>query len=88
VTVLIASLAYLPICAGFGAYVATVKRRHWLEGAAFGLALGPFGVIALACMPTEQLSPRDRRQVRQDYLEKTGRWKQRAAGKLPMPWED
>jgi hypothetical protein len=40
------------VCGGFGSYVAAEKNRHWFEGFLFGAALGPFGVIAAACMPT------------------------------------
>ena len=44
---------YLAICGYAGGYVATQKRREVIEGILFGLFLGPFGVIAAACMPDE-----------------------------------
>ena len=40
------------ICGSFGAYVANAKNRRWEEGFVFGAILGPFGIIAAACLPT------------------------------------
>ena len=48
---LIGSALYLLICAGFGAYASLQKGRPWFEGLAFGLFLGPIGVVAAACLP-------------------------------------
>lgn len=38
--------------AGFGSYVATAKGRSFYEGAAFGLVLGPLGILIVALLPT------------------------------------
>jgi hypothetical protein len=35
----------------FGAYTAVQKDRSSVEGFIFGAAMGPFGVIAVACLP-------------------------------------
>ncbi len=43
--------AYAAICGGFGIYVAAEKNRSFEAGLAFGLLLGPAGLILLACLP-------------------------------------
>jgi len=40
------------ICPIAGGYCARQKNRSSIEGLLFGLFLGPFGVIAVACLPT------------------------------------
>jgi hypothetical protein len=44
------------VCGCFGSYCAAAKGRGLLEGFIFGGMLGPFGVVAIASLPT--LSPR------------------------------
>jgi hypothetical protein len=51
---LVALGVYLLICGGLGAYCSTQKGRSGIEGFCMGILLGPFGVIAAACLP-EQL---------------------------------
>ena len=43
--------AYLLLCGGIGAYCSAEKARPCFEGFLFGALLGPFGVIAAACLP-------------------------------------
>jgi hypothetical protein len=45
------------VCSGFGAYVAEAKGRSVVEGMIFGSLLGPFGVIAAACLPNQRTAP-------------------------------
>ena len=49
--IFLAACLCLAICGFAGGYVATQKRREVIEGILFGLFLGPFGVIAAACLP-------------------------------------
>lgn len=42
---------------GGGAYVAVQKRRHWSEGAAFGVLFGPLGMLTVACLPLGERMP-------------------------------
>jgi hypothetical protein len=37
-----------------GSYCSTEKGRSWPEGFLLGLVLGPFGVVAAACLPERQ----------------------------------
>jgi hypothetical protein len=39
-------------CVAWAWYIAVEKNRWWYEGFWMGATLGPFGVIAAACMPT------------------------------------
>jgi hypothetical protein len=47
----VATLAGALVSAGWAWYIAVQKNRWWYEGFWMGLSLGPFGVIAAACMP-------------------------------------
>lgn len=49
---ILAFTAWLAACGGLGAYAARQKWRRPLEGAAFGLLLGPLGVLAVVLLPT------------------------------------
>jgi|ERR1017187_271727 hypothetical protein len=46
------AILYLVICGHLGAHVAIQKGRRWVEGASFGVLLGPLGAIAVALLPT------------------------------------
>src|ERR1022692_465029 len=46
------AILYLVICGHLGAHVAIEKGRGWVEGAVFGVLLGPLGAIVMALMPT------------------------------------
>jgi hypothetical protein len=50
-------IACVVLSASYGSYVACTKNRAWYEGFWMGIFLGPFGVIAAACMPTLQPAP-------------------------------
>jgi hypothetical protein len=75
---LIEALFYLLGCvvlawifAAFGAYVAKEKGRSPNEGIVFGLLLGPFGVIAVACLPTREPGERPASATLEDRMGRT-----------------
>jgi hypothetical protein len=43
---------YFALCSCLGVYVASQKGRPLVEGVVFGMLLGPFGVLIIACLPT------------------------------------
>jgi hypothetical protein len=47
---------YQIACVVWAWYIAVQKNRWWYEGFWMGLTLGPFGVIAAACMPVGEPS--------------------------------
>jgi hypothetical protein len=47
----VATLAGALVSAGWAWYIAVQKNRWWYEGFWMGLSLGPFGAIAVTCMP-------------------------------------
>jgi hypothetical protein len=52
IALIVGGLVYLLLCGGIGAYASTERGRSGMEGFWFGVALGPLGVIAAACMPS------------------------------------
>ncbi len=46
------------ICGAFGGYIAGAKRRPAAEGFAFGVLLGPVGLLLLALLPTGDVRPK------------------------------
>lgn len=54
---LIALAVYAAVCGGCGAYCSTERGRGGVEGFWLGLLLGPFGVIAAACLPEIRPAP-------------------------------
>lgn len=87
-TAILSTLAYWAVSTGWAWYVAVQKNRWWFEGFLMGASLGPFGVIAAACMPT--LEPRslsvpdvrDEDRFRKRYTD--AEWRQHL-DKLPKP---
>ena len=51
------------VSGGLGGYVAAQKGRPLIEGVIFGLLIGPFGVIAVAGLPTIESKPIERRET-------------------------
>ena len=51
----LSGLGFLLLCGGMGAYCSNEKGRPGHEGFWFGVLLGPFGVIAAACLPEQEI---------------------------------
>jgi hypothetical protein len=60
---------YALTCGCLGCYVSAQKKRDMLEGLIFGILLGPFGVIAAACLP-DQNRALARRTLDEIYAQK------------------
>jgi len=74
------NLAIWSSFAAYGWWIATIKRRNPLEGAAFGLLLGPFGCVVEAILrersPEEIERERSRRQeAAQALLEERNKYR-------------
>jgi hypothetical protein len=62
VTTLIVVSVWIFFMACFGSYVAFQKGRDLLEGVLFAVFFGPFGLIVVACLPT-QIRPEPKRSM-------------------------
>jgi hypothetical protein len=78
--VIVGMIIYLGICGAFGAYTSAEKGRAWTEGLLFGLLLGPFGVIAAACLP-DLRKPAPPERTQQDWESIERRLRQRSEQK-------
>jgi hypothetical protein len=60
-------LAYIVVLGGAGIYVSAQKNRTPAEGIFLGIFLGPWGVIAAACLPT--LPAREKAEIAEEEIE-------------------